>query len=117
MSNLSPVTAASLEMGGDAKDQVYRTEFHQFYAEFITQDLATWIQKYPLISVITMVASTFFGLLTLFSFSLSNMISGGLLLALGGSIAKSIKWNDTPIWNNLLASTMDLFKWVPSKAK
>lgn len=100
------------EHGGDDKAAPaavgFKTEFHQFQAEII-QDLERITPKYPLITLISMVACCILGFFSIFSFSPTNILSGVILMSAGGALAKSIKWNELGFWNSTKNSVACLF--------
>ncbi len=61
---------------------IYTTVFHRLVQE-LPQDLQPIIQKYPVISVIAMIAFVFFGVSTIFHLSISAIVTGSACVALG----------------------------------
>lgn len=111
--------AAQREYGGgneplEPAATAYKTEFHQFHAEII-QDLERLTAKYPLVTLISMVTCTVLGFLTIFSFSPTNILSGAILMASGGALARSIKWNESTFWASTLVSIRCLFSAFSAK--
>ncbi len=105
------IGAISRECGG-AKERApvsaFKTEFHRFHAEII-HDLERISTKYPLVTLISMVACTLLGFLTIFSFSPTNILSGAILMTIGGALARTIKWNESAFWGGTMGSIQSLF--------
>ena len=87
----------------------YKNEFHQVYYEFVNE-LSAFRDKYPLVSVVAMVFFLTLGLVNVFSFSLSNILSGVTFLTLSGSLAMSIGKKGWGFWPGVKDSIMKLFQ-------
>jgi hypothetical protein len=75
-----------------AKAPEANNEFITISYEFVSIDLRNFTEKYPLITTIVMIATGFFALMHIFSFSPVSIVTGLFLGALCISLAKSI-WN------------------------
>jgi len=67
----------------------FKTEFHRICCEFV-DDLTHFRDKYPLISVISAIAFGMFGAIHLFSFSVTNILTGVFLIAFSVSLTASL---------------------------
>ena len=85
------------------------TELDVIQRDFVKKDLASFREKYPLITLVSAIALSFLGVTSILTFSVSNMLNGAILLTLGLSLAKGIKWNDRKYLFSVASSAQKIF--------
>lgn len=93
-------------------------EFLTISSEFVSVDLKNFTEKYPLISTIAMIATGFFALMHVFSFSPVSIVTGLFLGMLCVSLAKSI-WgvHRFAIFSKVWTRAMQSFSSNPAPAQ
>jgi|GEM_PF-2992629 len=94
--------------GAEAKI-AYRNEFSKLSFEFIS-DIEFFRDKYPLVSLITVVAFAIFAISSFFSFSFVGCISAALYGTVSVSLAKGIGKKGGPFWTSVTASIGELLQ-------
>lgn len=96
-------------------------EFYKIGSEFISNDIAAFTEKYPLISTISIIAFGFFGLINVLSlFSPTSILTGIFFGTLSISLARST-WNIHgtsifgKVWSSFRAAFID--SAPPAKAE
>lgn len=87
----------------------YRNEFSKLSYEFIS-DIEFFRDKYPLVSLITVVAFAIFAISSFFSFSFVGCISAALYGTVSLSLAKGIGKKGGPFWSSVTASIGQLLQ-------
>jgi hypothetical protein len=87
----------------------YKNEFSKISFEFV-EDLEFMVEKYPLISLISVVAFGVFAISSFFSISLVGFISAGLYATVSISLAKGITKKGGPFWSGVMNSVGELLR-------
>lgn len=92
-------------------------EFITLSQDFVSIDLRNFTEKYPLIATIALIATGFFALMHIFSFSPVSIVTGLFLGALCVSLAKSI-WgvHRLGIFSKVWTRAMQSFSSNPAPA-
>lgn len=92
----------------------YKNEFTELLHEFVN-DVALFRDKYPITTLITMVAFTLLGISSFFSFSFTGLISCTLYCTTATCLAKSIGEKGAHFWAGIRNSLFELFQAQPRK--
>ena len=74
---------------------VYKTEFHRFRAE-LPDDVAAFVEKYPIIATVCVVTAPFFGIPAMISINPFSIAVGAFQIAFAMALAYNI-WNQGPM--------------------
>lgn len=90
-------------------EQTYRNEFSKLSFEFIS-DIEFFRDKYPLISLIMVVAFGIFAVSSFFSFSFVGFVSAALYGTVSLTMAKAIGKKGGPFWSDVTGSIGQLLQ-------
>jgi len=88
---------------------VYKNEFSELYHEF-SRDLGVFRDKYPLTTIITIVAFAVLGFSMFFSFSFTGWVSSALYFTTSYCLAKSVGNKGMAFWTNIKNSLFEIFQ-------